>query len=54
MRNEDINNSKNEEEKKAVFERYTLKLLGAFNEEQIEALKKNKELYNRLTQFSSK
>ena len=54
MRNEDINNSKNEEEKKAVFERYTLKLLGAFNEEQIEALKKDKELFNRLTQFSSK
>ncbi len=54
MRNEDMANSKSEDEKKAVFERYTSKLLSAFNEEQIEALKKDKELFNRLTQFSSK
>lgn len=54
MRNEDMANSKSEDEKKAVFERYTSKFLSAFNEEQIEALKRNKELFNRLTQFSSK
>jgi hypothetical protein len=54
MRNEDMANSKSEDEKKAVFERYTSKLLSAFNEEQIETLKKEKELFNRLTQFSSK
>ncbi|WP_396147168.1 hypothetical protein [Flavobacterium sp.] len=54
MRKDDVNNSKTQEEKQAVFERYTLKLLSAFNEEQIEALKRNKELYSRLTQFSSK
>ena len=44
MRNEDMANSKSEDEKKAVFERYTSKLLSAFNEEQIETLKKEKEL----------
>lgn len=54
MRKDDVNNSKTQEEKQAVFERYTLKLLSAFNEEQIEVLKRNKELFNRLTQFSSK
>lgn len=54
MRKDDVNNSKTLEEKQAVFERYTLKLLSAFSEEQIEALKKDKELFNRLTQFSSK
>jgi hypothetical protein len=54
MRNEDMANSKSEDEKKAVFERYTSKLLSAFNEEQIETLKKEKELFNRLTQFFSK
>ncbi len=54
MRKDDVNNSKTQEEKQVVFERYTLKLLGAFNEEQIETLKKDKELYNRLTQFTTK
>ncbi|WP_298394632.1 hypothetical protein [Flavobacterium sp.] len=54
MRKEAVDNSKTEEEKKAVFERYTSKLLGAFNEEQLDALKNNKELYVRLTQYSSK
>ncbi|MFY8180182.1 MAG: hypothetical protein ACOVLG_00300 [Flavobacterium sp.] len=54
MRKDDIDNSKTQEEKQKVFERFTLKLLSAFNEEQIEALKKDKELFNRLTQFSSK
>ena len=54
MRKDDVNNSKTQEEKQVVFERYTLKLLGAFNEEQIETLKKDKELFNRLTQFTTK
>jgi hypothetical protein len=54
MRNEAIENSKTEEEKKAVYERFTSKLLSAFNEEQIQELKKDKNFFTNLTQFSSK
>ena len=54
MRAEELNNAKNEEEKKAINERISKKLLGGLTADQLELLKGNKELYNRLTQFPVK
>jgi len=54
LRQEAVENSKSQEEKQAVFARFTEKMLGAFNEEQIIMLKNNKELFKTLTQLNSK
>ena len=53
MRAESVNGAKTEEEKKAIFERFSRKLLGGLNDSQMTQLKLNPELLNRLTQFSS-
>lgn len=54
MRTEAVQNSKTNEEKQAAFDKYTSKLMSAFNEDQLEMIKKNKELYNSLTQLNTK
>lgn len=48
MRDEILGNTRTEEEKKALFERFGAKFLGGLTEEQREALKKNKNIYERL------
>ena len=42
------------EEKKAMFNRYTTKMLSALSPEQKELLNKNQDLYKRLTTFTEK
>jgi len=52
MRQEAISNAKSDEEKKSLFERYTTKFLGGLTPEQQEILKRNKELYVKLTVYT--
>ncbi len=54
MRAEALSNARSEEERKALNQRFSTKLLGGLSASQLELLKGNKELYNRLTQYSSK
>lgn len=54
MREEALSNAKTEEERKALNERFSRKLLGGLTADQLELLKGNKELYNRLTQYSAR
>jgi predicted nucleic acid-binding Zn-ribbon protein len=54
MRAEALSNARTEEDRKALNERFSTKLLGGLTASQLELLKGNKELYNRLTQYSSK
>jgi hypothetical protein len=54
MRAEAVNAAKLEEEKKAIFERYSRKLIGGLNDNQLTQLKANSDLYNRLTQYKTK
>ena len=54
MRAEALSNARSEEERKALNQRFSTKLLGGLSASQLELLKRNKELYNRLTQYSSK
>ncbi len=54
MREEALNDSKIEEDRKAIFERFTKKLLGGLTPDQLELLKRNKELFSRLTQYPTK
>jgi len=54
MRAEALNNSKSEEERKALNERFSTKLLGGLTSSQLELLKGNKELFTRITQYSAK
>ncbi len=51
MRQEAVSNAQNEDEKKSLFTRYTNKFLGGLTPEQLESLKKNKELYISLTEY---
>ncbi|WP_396147112.1 hypothetical protein [Flavobacterium sp.] len=50
MRMEAVNAAR-EEDKKAIFDRYGLKLLGGFSKEQLTQLKSNVELYTKLTEY---
>lgn len=52
MRNEAVSNAKSEDEKKSLFERYTTKFIGGLTPEQQEMLKRNKELYVKLTVYT--
>ena len=54
MREEALSGSKIEEDRKAIFERFTKKLLGGLTPDQLELLKGNKELFTRLTQYPTK
>lgn len=54
MRAEAVNNAKTEAEKKAIFERFTMKLMGGLNDSQMTQLKSNTELLNRLSQYGTK
>jgi len=54
MRQEAVSNAQNENEKKSLFDRYTTKFLGGLTTEQLVMLKKNKELYAKLTQYPTK
>lgn len=55
-RNEDLSKLADEGEKKVLFEIYGEKLLGSLSEKQLQQIKtnKNKDLYLRLTQYTSK
>lgn len=49
MRNEALNNTKSDEEKVAIYDRFGKKFLSGLTEEQAKKLSENKELFNRLT-----
>lgn len=52
MRNDAINNVTSQEDKKAVFTKYTMKLVSALNEKQIQILEiKYPEFYKNLTEY---
>lgn len=53
-RSEALKATNNIDEKKKVFNIYTQKFLTRFSSDQIDMLKKNKELFIRLTEYSSK
>lgn len=53
-RTQDLSRLSDEGEKKALFEKYAEKLLVSLSEKQLEQLKKNKDLYMRLTQYTNK
>lgn len=53
MRNDAVASASTKEEKKAIFDRYTTKMLSALKPEQIEKLKMKEELYKKLAVFSS-
>lgn len=53
-RQEALLNVKNEEERLAIFSKYTEKIKEYFTSEQLVALQKNKELYAKLTTYQSK
>ena len=54
IREEAVAKASNTEEKKALFDRFTLKMLSALTSEQKELLNKNQDLYKRLTTFTEK
>lgn len=54
MRAEAVNGAKTEAEKKAIFERFSVKLMGGLNDSQMTQLKSNPELLNRLSQYGTK
>ena len=54
LRNQDVSKLSDVAEKKALFEKYNEKLLSSLSEKQLELLKKNKELYQKITQFTNK
>lgn len=54
MRAEAVNGAKTEAEKKALFERFTMKLMGGLNDSQMTQLKSNPELLNRISKYSTK
>jgi ABC-type uncharacterized transport system permease subunit len=54
LRTQDLSKLSDETEKKVLFEKYTEKLLVSLSEKQLEQLKKNKDLYMRLTQYTNK
>jgi tetrahydromethanopterin S-methyltransferase subunit B len=54
MRNEALNNVRTIEEKKALYEKFSQKLMGGLTPDQLKQLQENKELFSRLTQFPSK
>lgn len=51
MRMDAVANATTDEEKKSLFNRFTNKFLGGLSPEQLENLKKNKELYTSLTEY---
>lgn len=51
MRAEAMNGSQSEEDRKAIFERFSKKMIGGLTSEQLEQLKSNNALYTRLTQY---
>lgn len=51
MRMIDVNAAATAEEKKAIFVRYSQKLLGGFTPEQLKQFKSNNALYLKLTQY---
>lgn len=51
MRAEAMNGSQSEEDRKAIFERFSKKMIGGLTPEQLEQLKSNNALYTRLTQY---
>ncbi len=54
MRDEAVNNVRTIEEKKALYEKFSQKLMGGLTPDQLKQLQENKELFSRLTQFPSK
>ncbi len=50
MRMEAVNAAR-EEDKKAIFDRYGLKLLGGLTPDQLNQLKGNRDLYTKLTEY---
>ncbi|MEC4004772.1 hypothetical protein OX283_008890 [Flavobacterium sp. SUN052] len=54
MRQEALEKVKSEEEKLAVFNKYTQRIKESFTADQLLALQKNKEAYLKLTTYSSK
>lgn len=54
MRAQAVFGSENEEDRKSMFDRFTYKIIGGLNPEQLLQLKKNEPLYKRLTQYQSK
>ena len=54
LREETLANTRNEEERKAIFEKFGQKLQSVLTSEQVTALKKNKELYSTLMVYTSK
>lgn len=53
MREEALNGSKLEEERKVIFNKFNYKILGGLTPEQLELLKKNNTLYKKLTQYQN-
>ena len=53
MRVDAVNAAKTEEEKKTLFDRFSRKLIGGLNDNQLAQFKANKELFIRFTQYPS-
>jgi hypothetical protein len=53
MRAQAVFETENQQDKKAIFDRFTSKIVGGLNAEQLLQLKKNDVLYKRLTEFKN-